>query len=112
MPPEARHYSVEEQLMVQLDGGEIWATTGPRLQACRVRLQPGFRSDPHAHPHEQLTVMVEGSMTVHVGEDLVPRLLEAGETIVIEGGVRHGVVVGDAGAFFIETFTPPRDDYS
>lgn len=82
---------------------------GEATMACRVWLEPGSVVMAHAHPHEQISVVLEGEMEFTLGKDT--RTVGPGEVVVIAGGTTHAVIAGPAGASVIDIFSPPRQDY-
>jgi quercetin dioxygenase-like cupin family protein len=62
----------------------------------------------HAHPHEQITSVLEGTFELTVGGDT--RTVEPGGVAVIPGGVTHaGRAITDCR--LVDVFYPARDDY-
>ncbi len=79
-----------------------------RVTIARVEIDAGSALPEHAHPHEQVTMLLEGDFELTVGG--TPHRLAPGASFVIPGGVRHS-----ARAFtrcrVIDVFQPARDDY-
>lgn len=62
----------------------------------------------HAHPHEQVASVVEGTYELTVNGEA--RQLQAGEIAVIPGNVPHsGVAITDCK--LVDVFSPVREDY-
>ncbi|MDW7982569.1 MAG: cupin domain-containing protein [Thermomicrobium sp.] len=74
----------------------------------RYRYAPGSVFPVHAHPEEQVTVVLRGRLALEVeGTEL---LCEAGDVVVIGSGVPHGArVVGDEEVETLNTFVPRRE---
>jgi len=62
----------------------------------------------HQHPQEQITLVLEGTLTFSAGDDT--RELSAGAWSVVPGDVQHGITAGPAGARFLATLVPPRKE--
>lgn len=90
-------------------GVNIHTTACKEMMLSWVVFEPGAVVEKHAHPHEQVGMMVEGRAHFFVGEE--ERILEAGDMYVIPGGVAHRVVGLDGGAKVIDIFHPIREDY-
>lgn len=94
---------------------QIWtgvaarAVHGEQLTLSVVELTPGGHVPEHQHDNEQLGVVLEGSVSFRVGDEL--RELGPGGTWRILGGVPHEVHVGDQGATVVEAFAPVREDW-
>lgn len=63
----------------------------------------------HAHPHEQITAVLEGRMEFTVGGET--RIVEAGGVAVVPGGVRHSGKALTA-CRIIDVFAPARPEYT
>jgi len=80
---------------------------GERMMAMRVRFQTGAAGSRHAHPHEQLTVVLSGRFRFVLGNDT--REVKAGESLSIPGNVEHEAVALEAGEL-LDMFCPVRED--
>jgi quercetin dioxygenase-like cupin family protein len=74
-----------------------------------VDLAPDALLPLHSHPHEQLGLIVEGSLILIVGG--VEHRIGPGEGYAIPGGVEHAGRGGPEGARAIDVFIPPREEY-
>jgi quercetin dioxygenase-like cupin family protein len=68
--------------------------------------EPGATFPLHAHPHEQITVMREGSVELTVGGRVGE--LGPGAWAAIPGNVEHGITAGERGASFLAILVPRR----
>lgn len=74
-----------------------------------------FEFEPHAivpeheHPHEQITVVIEGAMEFQLGDQ--KHILKAGEGAVIPSGVKHAARILDRPTTVHDSWSPPREDY-
>ena len=74
-----------------------------------VELEPNATVARHSHPHEQLGMILRGSMTLVVaGTD---HLLEEMDGYTLPGGVDHEGIAGPEGALVLDVFQPVREDY-
>jgi quercetin dioxygenase-like cupin family protein len=103
---------------VSLGGGDAYqlapgviarALFGERGMLNLVELEPGAEVARHSHPHEQLGLILSGSMTMVVGDESH----ECGpmDAIVMPGGVEHSGTAGPGGATVLDVFMPFREDY-
>jgi quercetin dioxygenase-like cupin family protein len=90
-------------------GVEIRTTAGRGLMFSVVRLAPGSVVAEHAHPHEQMGILLEGQLEFTVGG--VTRRLDPGDIWRIPGGVVHSVRAFDGPAVALDVFHPIREDY-
>jgi quercetin dioxygenase-like cupin family protein len=90
-------------------GVEIQTTAGTNLMLSVVRLEPESVVLEHAHPHEQMGILLEGRLEFTVGG--ITRLLGPGDKWRIPGGVVHSVRALDKAAVALDVFHPIREDY-
>jgi quercetin dioxygenase-like cupin family protein len=73
-----------------------------------VECAPGAVFPTHDHPHEQLGVVLSGSLTLIV--DGEPHELGPMDAVALPGGVSHSAIAGADGAVMLDVFQPVRDD--
>jgi quercetin dioxygenase-like cupin family protein len=101
--------------LAQLPLRSIWESVvvrsvdGERLTLGIVELDPNAVVPEHRHDHEQLGMVLQGSVEFRVGEET--RQLDPGGTWRIPSNVPHEVRVGPEGAVVIDVFAPPRRDW-
>lgn len=82
--------------------------SGDKSMLVRVEFAAGAVAPVHSHPHEQLTYVASGSITLTVAG--VDHTLRAGDSMLLRGNIPHGVTT-DEPAVLLDTFTPPREDF-
>ena len=92
------------------DGVAARAVTGERLSLAIVELDPNSVVAEHRHPHEQLGMVLRGSVRFRVGDE--ERELGPGQTWCIPGDVPHEVHAGAEGAVVVDVFAPVREDWA
>ena len=90
-------------------GATAKALFGENAMLNLVELEPGAVVARHSHPHEQLGMMLRGSMTIEV--DGVSHTLGEMDVYALPGGVEHEGVAGPEGALVLDVFQPVREDY-
>ena len=110
MSVEPQFISFRQTREFQLSGGvRAKALFGEGAMLNLVELEPGAVVARHSHPHEQLGVILRGSMTLVVrGEDHV---LEEMDGYALPGEVEHEGIAGPRGALVLDVFRPVREDY-
>jgi quercetin dioxygenase-like cupin family protein len=94
---------------------QIWESVavrtvdGERLTFGVVELDPNAVVPEHRHDHEQLGMVLQGSVEFRVGDET--RQLGPGGTWRIPSNVPHDVKVGPEGAVVIDVFAPVRQDW-
>ena len=83
--------------------------SGEKVMFSLVTLAPGAVVPEHAHPHEQMGMMVSGTMALTVGGET--RSLSGNAIYLVPGGVPHKAVAGPHGAVALDAFSPPREEY-
>ena len=79
-----------------------------RLTIARVDIVAGSALPEHAHPHEQVTTLLDGDFELTVAGEA--HRLRPGQVVVIPGGVRHSARAFTA-CRVMDVFQPARDDY-
>jgi len=90
-------------------GVQIRTCAADKMMMSLVDLEPGSVVEEHAHPHEQVGMVVKGRATFFIGGE--QKTLGPGDMYRIPGGVRHRVVVLDEPAQALDIFYPVREDY-
>jgi quercetin dioxygenase-like cupin family protein len=99
----------------ELPSRQIWESVavrtvdGDRLTLGVVELDPNAVVPEHRHDHEQLGMVLQGSLEFRVGGE--KRTLGPGGTWRIPSNVPHEVNVGPEGAVVIDVFAPARLDW-
>ena len=74
-----------------------------------VNLASGSEVPSHSHPHEQITVMISGSLLFKLGGE--EKLIRAGEVVLVPSGVEHCVEAVEGPAVAYDCWSPIREDY-
>jgi quercetin dioxygenase-like cupin family protein len=89
--------------------GEI-IIVGDKAMMMRLTVEPNISTPPHAHPHEQMGIIVEGEGILYVGAESTH--IVKGTSFWVPPNAPHNFdAIGDKPAILIECFTPPREDY-
>ena len=83
---------------------------GERASIALVELGPAALVPEHRHEHEQLGIVIEGSMTFTI--EGTSRELGPGGTWRIPSNAIHHAVAGPEGAVVLDVFSPIRADWS
>ncbi|MCC6192718.1 MAG: cupin domain-containing protein [Anaerolineales bacterium] len=90
-------------------GITVRAARTEQLTLSHVTLQPNAVVPRHQHPEEQASIVLSGTLAMTIGPEM--RLMMAGDSYLIPGGVEHGGRAGPEGASLVDVFTPARADY-
>ena len=74
-----------------------------------VTFAPDAVVPTHSHPHEQMGMMVSGTMEFTI--DGETRVLSGNEMYFVPGGVPHAAKGGPGGAVALDAFSPPREEF-
>src|SRR3954465_6780695 len=90
-------------------GVTVRTAAAERMMLSLVDLQPHSVVEEHAHPHEQVGMLLQGRATFFIGDE--QKTLGPGDFYRIPGNVRHRVVVHDEPSQALDIFYPIRDEY-
>jgi quercetin dioxygenase-like cupin family protein len=90
---------------------------GVNIQTCAVDkmmlsvvdLDPHAVVEEHAHPHEQVGMVLQGQAIFFIGGE--EKTLQAGDLYRIPGNVRHRVIALEEPVRALDIFHPIREDY-
>lgn len=91
------------------DGIYMSVMAGARCMANWVRIDPGAAVPTHAHLHEQIGLVLEGTIFMTIGGET--RELRPGHAYTIPGNVSHAAAAGPEGCLVLDIFSPVRDEY-
>jgi len=83
--------------------------SGEKLMFSLVTLAPDAVVPTHSHPHEQMGMMVSGTMEFTIAGET--RTVSGNEMYLVPGGVPHAAKAGPGGAVALDAFSPPREEY-
>jgi quercetin dioxygenase-like cupin family protein len=82
---------------------------GDRLMICRFRFAPNIATPEHSHPHEQMSIVVQGHVRFSIeGQE---RICSPGDVLHFPCGCRHGATMMDEEVVLIDIFSPIREDF-
>ena len=87
------------------------AICGEKMSAVLVTTTPEAKFDGklHSHDNEQMLIMVSGSVTLKVDDNVFD--VHAGDLVFFPAGSMHGAIgVGPEGCVYYELFAPARPD--
>jgi len=82
---------------------------GDNMLLSIVDIAPHSEVPTHSHPHEQAGTVLTGELEMTI--DGESRLLTAGDTYIISGGVEHSAKSGAVSCRVLDVFSPVRDEY-
>lgn len=98
IPVEQTAAGIERQMVV-----------GQNMMMCRFRFAPFVITNEHSHPHEQMTLIVQGKVKFTIsGEE---HILSAGDVLHFPPHNRHGATMLDEEVILIDIFSPIREDF-
>lgn len=90
-------------------GVRIHTLAAERTMLSLVEFAPHAVVERHAHPHEQVGMVLSGRAHFYVGEE--DRVLGAGDLYRIPGNIPHRVVALNEPVQALDFFHPVREDY-
>jgi quercetin dioxygenase-like cupin family protein len=91
------------------EGIERQMVVGQNVMVCRFRFAPFVVTAAHSHPHEQMSLIVQGRVNFVLGEE--ERVVAAGDVLHFPPHFRHGATMLDEEVILIDIFSPIREDF-
>jgi quercetin dioxygenase-like cupin family protein len=105
-----RVYSNEKlQLRTGAPGAAMWAVALERSMLTYFEFAPGAVLPEHTHEAEQITLVLEGELTLRCGEKSF--VLGPGDVVAIPSNVAHAASTGSAPCKAVDAWSPPREDF-
>lgn len=98
IPVEQLEEGIERQMVV-----------GENIMICRLRFAPFVVTPAHSHPHEQMTLVIQGKVNFTLGDQ--KRVVSAGDVLHFPSNHWHGATMLDEEVILIDIFSPIREDF-
>lgn len=82
--------------------------TTDEVMLCEFKLESGAVVPEHSHMNDQTGYVISGKLELRIGDQV--RVLSAGESYAIPGGVIHSATALEP-VVLLDAFSPPRNDY-
>jgi len=80
-----------------------------KMMVVEFAMEQGTAVEPHQHPHEQISYVMQGKVAYYDGEG-TRFVLEAGECCAFDSEQPHGAkALTDV--VIVDSFAPPREDF-
>lgn len=90
-------------------GVSIQTCSAEKMMLSVVDLAPHAVVEEHAHPHEQVGMLLQGRAIFFIGGE--QKTLQAGDLYRIPGNVRHRVIALEEPVRALDIFQPIREEY-
>ena len=91
------------------EGIERQLVVGQQMMICRFRFAPLLVTPQHRHPHEQMSIVIQGRVRFFLeGEE---RIVSPGDVLHFPSNSLHGATMMDEEVVLIDIFTPVREDF-
>ena len=91
------------------EGIDRQMVVGQKIMICRLRFDPFVDTPAHSHPHEQMTLVMQGKAKFILGDE--ERVVSAGDVLHIPSNLWHGATMLDEEVVLIDIFSPIREDF-
>ena len=82
---------------------------GENVMVCRFTFDPFVVTDVHTHPHEQMTLVVQGKVRFTI--DGLTVIAAPGDVLHFPPHTRHGATMLDEEVVLVDIFSPIREDF-
>lgn len=96
-------------LRQNVPGAKMWAVALEKSMLTYFEMEPDTVFPEHAHEAEQITLVLEGTLTFTY--DGKRTLVKAGEVIAIPSNLEHAVATGKATCRAVDAWSPVRKEY-
>ena len=104
----AAHAEADSVFEPEIRAHSSLVTNGEHLQLLWVKFEPGGNYPIHSHPHEQISVMLQGRMRLTVGDEVGE--IGPGDMWYAPANVPHGgELLGGDPVVFVDIYAPPSD---
>ena len=98
IPVETPFEGIERQMVV-----------GEKMMICRFKFIPFLVTPAHSHPHEQMTLVVQGKAKFIIGDE--EKIVSAGDILHFPPDSWHGATMLDEEVVLIDIFSPIREEF-
>ena len=98
IPLETPSAGIERQMVV-----------GENMMICRFKFVPFLATPAHRHPHEQMTLVLQGKVKFIVGDE--EKIVAAGDVLHFPANSWHGATMLDEEVMLLDIFSPLREDF-
>ena len=91
------------------EGIERQMVVGQNIMICRLKFEPFVVTPEHSHPHEQMTLVMQGRAKFILGSE--ERIVSAGDVLHFPSNHWHGATMLDEEVVLIDIFSPIREEF-
>ena len=91
------------------EGIERQMVVGQSIMLCRLKFAPFVVTPAHSHPHEQMTLVMQGKAKFILGTE--EKIVSAGDVLQFPSNFWHGATMLDEEVVLIDIFSPIREDF-
>ena len=91
------------------EGIERQMVVGENMMICRFKFVPFLVTPAHSHPHEQMTLVIQGKARFIIGDE--EKVVSAGDVLHFPSNLWHGATMLDEEVVLIDIFSPIREDF-
>jgi len=99
----------EQEFKEPIKGIKIRSVYLDKTMMTYMEFKPGSEIPEHKHPHEQITLILEGEMEIVVGG--IKRMVVKGDVVVVPSNIMHSAKVFDDFTIAVDAWSPIREDY-
>lgn len=105
----AVYHKIDLPLKASVPGAKMWAVGLEKAMLTYFEMAPNTMFPDHAHEAEQITLVMEGTLTfAYEGKQVT---VNPGEVIAIPSNIRHAVSTGATPCKAVDAWSPVRKEY-
>ena len=91
------------------EGIERQMVVGKNIMICRFKFAPFLVTPEHTHPHEQMSLVVQGNVKFIIEGKAC--IASPGDVLHFPPNVKHGATMLNEEVILIDIFSPLREDF-
>ena len=91
------------------EGIDRQMVVGQNIMVCRLRFDPFVVTPEHRHPHEQVTLVMQGKVKFTLEDEV--QIAAPGDILHFPSNHLHGATMLDEEVVLIDIFSPIREDF-
>ena len=103
------HHFKDLEAKVPVGGIKVRSVYLEQAMMTWMEFEPHRQLPDHQHPHEQITLIVEGELEMTIAGEI--KVMRPGDVAVVPSDTPHSARTADQPAIAVDAWAPIREDY-